>query len=438
MYFAKIILKLLGIQDVTINDIKIWENKRKIQIFVQQKREKSHCQHCGLLHSRVHQWESKTLKAPPLGLYNNVTVYFKQIRGHCFLCDKKTLCIAEFIHSKFKGYLCSFAETAGRLMEETTCEAASRLLLANSKTLWSLDQFRMKYLFQFLKLPDDLDVSKLSADEVHFKSVKLERKNLFSKFHDVKFITNLVCTKASKILFNAPGRGSVALEDCLSILTDEQKEEVDFASCDLHDPFISVFKTECPNAKICVDRFHVELNLKKALEKVRRQEIKKADKENDSSTVRILSSSRKFVLFEKKTKLLDSEIKMLEKLRAKNRNINNALLMTEYFNHILNYKTVKLFKEGLAYWYQLVRESGLKVFRNFSKTVRKYRGYIENYIESRLTTAVSEGLNNKIKVLKRMGYGYADETSFRLKILQRCGYLNSADISCDQLFYRIS
>ena len=82
----------------------------------------------------------------------------------------------------------------------------------------------MKYLFQFMKLPDDLDVSKLSADEVHFKSVKLERKNLFSKFHDIKFITNLICTKASKILFNAPGRDSVALEDCLSILTDEQKE----------------------------------------------------------------------------------------------------------------------------------------------------------------------------------------------------------------------
>jgi hypothetical protein len=51
-----------------------------------------------------------------------------------------------------------------------------------------------------------------------------------------------------------------------------------------------------------------------------------------------------------------------------------------------------------------------------------YRNYIEGYIMSGLSTAVSEVLNNKIKVLKRMGYGNSNSELFKLKILQRCGW----------------
>jgi len=349
--YGKAILNFLGIQDVTITDIKIWQKRGEVEIKITQNFEKSHCCTCGLLHSKVHEWEIKVLKAPPLGIFKTVTLKYKRLRGYCESCKKNTLCVADFIHPEFKQYTCAFAETAGRLMEETTCEAASRLLDANSKSLWSLDQWRMKYLFQFMKLPENMDVTRLSADEVHFKSVKLERINLFSKFYDIKFITNLVCTSNSKVLFNAPGRDSEALEDTLSVLSKGQKLAVEYFAVDMHDPFISVIKTECPNAKICVDRFHVAQALNNGVEQV--------------------------------------------------------------------------------------RESKLKSFLKFAKTIRKYRINIEAYIKSRLTTAVSEGLNNKIKVLKRMGYGYSNETSFRMKILQRCGFLNSAYIDTQHLFYSV-
>lgn len=437
MNYAKTILSFLCIQDVTILDIKIWKKRREVELKIKQDFEKSHCCNCGLAHSRVHEWELRVLKAPPLGAFKTVTVKYLRLRGFCASCNRNTLCVADFIHPKFKGYTCAFAEAAGQLMEETTCEAAARLLDANSKTLWSLDQWRMKYLFQFMKIPEDMDVTELSADEVHFRSVKLERKNLFSKFYDIQFITNLVCTSNSKVLFNAPGRDSVAMEDALSVLSEGQKMAVEYFAVDMHDPFMSVIKTECPNAKICVDRFHVAQSLNKAMERVRKDELKKASKDNDTKVLGALTSSRRFVLFEKKKNLLKSEIGFLDKLRKKNKNINNGLLITEYFDNLLNKKTVSEFRRLLIKWYLLVRESKLKSFLKFAKTIRKYRINIEAYIKSRLTTAVSEGLNNKIKVLKRMGYGYSNETSFRMKILQRCGFLNSTHIDTRQLFYSV-
>jgi transposase len=89
---------------------------------------------------------------------------------------------------------------------------------------------------------------------------------------------------------------------------------------------------------------------------------------------------------------------------------------------------VKSFNTGLDKWFGLVKVSGLKPLKSFANLVKKYLNEIKAYVDSHLTTAVSEGLNNKIKVLKRMGYGYTNQESFMNKILQRCGLLNSTHL----------
>jgi hypothetical protein len=54
---------------------------------------------------------------------------------------------------------------------------------------------------------------------------------------------------------------------------------------------------------------------------------------------------------------------------------------------------------------------------------------LANYFRFRVTSALSEGINNVIKTLKRRAYGYKNMEYFRLKILQKCRYLNSRYIS---------
>jgi transposase len=73
--------------------------------------------------------------------------------------------------------------------------------------------------------------------------------------------------------------------------------------------------------------------------------------------------------------------------------------------------------------------------KDFARLVRKYPLNIETYIRSHLTTAVSEGINNKIKVLKRVGYTYTNEVSIQNKILQRCGLINSRNIDTTTWFW---
>ena len=48
-----------------------------------------------------------------------------------------------------------------------------------------------------------------------------------------------------------------------------------------------------------------------------------------------------------------------------------------------------------------------------------------NYFKYKVTTSLSEGINRVIKGLKWQAYGYKDMEYFKLKIMQKAGYLNS-------------
>ena len=437
MDFKQVITALLGLQDVVIEDLKMFKKQRRVEIKIRQKRSECFCPHCGLQFSQIKEWQLRKLKAPPLGIFQFVTLKFMQMRGYCEDCDRTAVAKADWVHPKFDSMTCGFAEAAGRLMEEATCEAVGRILDAPSKTMWELDQYRMAVMLQFLKLPENLDLSYLCADEVHFRTVAVKnRKGLFAKRHRPEFVTNLVCPKAGKVLFNAIGRDSNALKGALSILSEGQKLTIEHFAVDMHEPFMKVIRKECKNAEINVDRFHLAQKVNEAFDKVRRAEFKKAKQNKDHTSRDMLEPHRRFILVAREKDLSKSEQKLLAKLRTINSEIHSAMLLVETFHNTLDRKSIKAFRKSLLTWYLVVRESKLEPFLKLAKLIRRYRKNIEAYIKSRLTTAVAEGLNNKIKVLRRMGYGYTNPTSYCRKILQRCGYLNHLSINTDEFFYK--
>ncbi len=438
MDVAKTIIAILGIQDVEIVDLKLFKKDLRIEVKVRQRRSECFCGHCGMKFDQVKEWQLRKLKGPPLGVYQNVVVKFMQMRGFCEDCHRTSIAKVNWIHPKFESMTCGFAEVAGRLMEEITCEGVGRILGVESKAMWELDQFRMKVMLQYMKLPDDLDISYLAADEVHYRTFMVKnRVGLFAKRRRPEFITNVVAPKAGKVLFNAMGRDSVALRTALSALSKGRKMTVEKFAVDIHEPFISVITKECPNAEVCIDRFHLAKKVNEAFDKVRRYEFKKASEAKDTFNRNMLEPHRRFILVARDKHLSKSEQKLLDKLRRVNEPIHTAMLLVEYFHKALDKTTVKAFRQLLLTWYQIIREARLEPFLKLAKLIRRYRENIEAYIFSRLTTAVAEGLNNKIKVLKRMGYGYTNPISFCRKIMQRCGYLNHLSIKTDEFFFKV-
>jgi transposase len=371
MDFQEIIICFLGIQDVVVEDVKLFKKDRRLEIKIRQKRSECYCHKCGLQFEIVKEWALKVIKAPPIGVYQQVILKFVQMRGFCEDCQCTSMAQVDWLHPKFESMTCGYAEVAGRLMEEITCEAVSRILFSTSKMMWELDQHRMEVMLQYLKLPQVLDVSYLAADEVHYRTIEVKnRKGLFAKRRQPQFITNLVAPKAGKVLFNAMGRDSEALRASLQVLSPGQKLSVEHFAVDMHEAYISTIKTECPNSKICVDRFHLIQKVNEAFDGVRKFEFKKAKDIKDGVSRDMLEPHRRFILVSRAKDLSKSEQKLIEKLRKVNESIHTAMLLVELFHKSLDKRTVKGFRESLITWYKVVRESKLQPFLKLAKTIR--------------------------------------------------------------------
>ena len=100
------------------------------------------------------------------------------------------------------------------------------------------------------------------------------------------------------------------------------------------------------------------------------------------------------------------------------------MLLKEQFATIYEYREKKDAQPALRNWIGEALRSGLAAFRDLALKLFRKRHYILNFFVHRITSAISEGINNKIKRLKRMAYGYRDVVYFLLKIHQHCGLLN--------------
>jgi transposase len=77
--------------------------------------------------------------------------------------------------------------------------------------------------------------------------------------------------------------------------------------------------------------------------------------------------------------------------------------------------------KALEEWGNRVVESGLKGLEKFLITLNNWKVSILNYFNGKVTNGFVEGMNNKIKLIKRKGFGYTNHKHFRYRILDVCG-----------------
>lgn len=100
--------------------------------------------------------------------------------------------------------------------------------------------------------------------------------------------------------------------------------------------------------------------------------------------------------------------------------VNKPLMMAYYLKEELRLIWLQKDKEScmkyLGNWVAKAMATGIKVLQRFARTLLKHRYGIFNYYDYKISTGPLEGMNNKIKVLKRKAYGYRDKEFFKLCI----------------------
>lgn len=193
-----------------------------------------------------------------------------------------------------------------------------------------------------------------------------------------------------------------------------QSKEV---SIDLSGNYRGLVRKVIPNADIVADRFHVVKLVNEELNRARNAERKAINELEDEAKKQELQA----IFQRSKYALLKPEERLTEKQKIKLEEVKQAFpKMAEMHRQKESFRTIfedaKDWTDGVFKMLDWLKDAQ-NTFRDSTATIGRWFEEISNYFESRTTSGAVEGINNRLKLIKRSGYGFRNFANFRLRCL---------------------
>lgn len=188
-------------------------------------------------------------------------------------------------------------------------------------------------------------------------------------------------------------------------------EQITDVSCDYWQAYITTAQTCFPNATIVLDRFHVVKLLNNCVDTFRKS-LRKSESEN------VNYRRLKWILYKQYHRLSDKELDELDLCFEDCSILKDIYWTREQFHHILdNGKQVEAVVQKIEVWMESMSTEIKGVFEPFIKTLKSTKTYIANYVKDFLSNAVTEGLNNLIRSVRRAAFGMTNFEHLRWRAL---------------------
>ena len=233
----------------------------------------------------------------------------------------------------------------------------------------------------------------------------------FRKGH--KYNTVAMDLKTGQVLFVGEGRRASTLDPFWKRLKSSGAQ-IQAVAMDMWPAYIDAVSRHLPKASIVYDRFHIIRIFNEHLSNIRRELYRE---ETDINHRKLLKGTR-WLLLKNQSNLDDKkdERKRLEQAISVNKPLAVAYYLKEELGLLWKQDNVESARKFLGRWVARAISSGISRLKLFAKSLLAHREGIFNRYHHRISTGPLEGLNNKIKVLKRKAYGYRDNEYFKLKI----------------------
>lgn len=218
---------------------------------------------------------------------------------------------------------------------------------------------------------------------------------------------------SGRVVWMGENRNKETLDRFFAEMTDQQKQGIEAVAMDMWEPFINRVRHHCPDAEIVFDFFHVVQAFSRAIDKVRRDEYLKASQQDRN----ILKGSR-YLLLKNEENLSDNQKHRLEEVLELNSTLSILYVLKEQLKLIYYYSDPEKVKQTLDDWCRMAEQVDHPAVRTFIKRLRFFEYGIVAYADYPIGTSRLEGVNNKIKVIKRKAYGFHDSKYFALKVKQ--------------------
>ena len=392
------------------------EDKKMIKIiYVESKNKKAKCPKCGKYTNSIHD------KLSPIELkYLKIVEYDCKIniikkRFICHNCNKR---FTEEVDLNQKGKTIS-RKLEQKILKDLLDYNLSIKYIGESNNVSSdsvrkiLENAMSKYPEHVTNLP-----RVISFDE--FKADTNEGKYAF-------ILNDPIHKKAMDIL---PSRKKEYLNQYFTYC--ENRHSVEYVVSDMYEPYLLVTQIMFPKAKYVVDRFHYTRYVMDALDKVRIRLQKEYG--YNSKEYRMLKNKKNVTLLRKysndvdwwtytkryKNKHMVDILKydLREQLLGISKELKDTYLLKELFLDVVHSTTYEYAESEFKEWIETVKNYGINEMIDASKTIENWLPYIVNsFIDERFSNGFTEGLNNKIKVIKRVAFGYRNFRFFRLRLM---------------------
>ena len=210
------------------------------------------------------------------------------------------------------------------------------------------------------------------------------------------------------------------IEDIREVLVSwgaEVLNQIEEVSIALWLPYKNLVEELMPNANVTADRFHVIKQVNDELDTMRKTEKKAAASlDNKSEKERILEAlnKSKYSLIKNEDSLNEKQREKLKSVQEVSPNLAKMHALKEQFRDI--FETTKSWGDSIIKLLDWMYDA-ISYFPKSLSTIVRWFGEIVGYFDGRTTSGAVEGINNKLKLIKRLGYGFRNFSNFRLRSL---------------------
>ena len=365
-----------------------------IILHIQAKEREKVCPRCGKRHLVKNGYRIRDFIGLPIG-GKKVLIRMKVQRYKCRDCDYDQQESIPFATGS-RSYTHRFAKYVVDLLRGMTLQDVSNHLGVSWDTV---KEIHSTYLERHYSPPSLEGVENIGIDEFAVR-----------KGHVYKTI--VVDLDSGRVLYVGDGKGADALTKFWRKV--KRKDiKIKHVATDLSAAFIASVMENCPEAVHVFDHFHVVKLMNEKLDDIRR---KVYSMEKDVNKRKVLKGTR-YLLLGNGTDIFDKQHKSrLDNALAMNEPLSKAYYLKEQLRQIWMQPVKSMGEDVFDDWVRQAEQSKIPQLQKMAVTMRVYKTGILAWYDCHLSTGKVEGINNKIKVMKRNAYGFRDDKYFTLRL----------------------
>lgn len=233
-----------------------------------------------------------------------------------------------------------------------------------------------------------------------------------------EYLTLVYDLERRQLIWVGKDRTEETLNEYFRWLGRRKARAVQAVCCDMWKAYLKSIRAHLPRAEILFDRFHVVQHLNRAVDEIRREEVKRLGR-RESVEVK----NTRYILLKNPWNLSPPEKSRLSRLARLNLGIFRGYLLKEAFQKFWDYVSTGWAEKYLGKWLWWASHSRLGPIKEFADLIRRHIEGILAWTRWRISNGALEGMNNKIKLVSHRAFGYRNAENYIANIFHCCADL---------------